>query len=88
MGWGLGKTILANKIYNDSFIKKRFDSRAWVNVSQDFRTRELLLNILHLVTPSTKEFFKMDEEKLAKQLKKCMEDKYLIGLDDVWKTTV
>jgi len=43
---GLGKTNLDRKIYNNDRVKRYFHCRAWVYVSQDFKTRELLLEIL------------------------------------------
>ncbi|GLT53629.1 hypothetical protein SLA2020_268870 [Shorea laevis] len=43
---GLGKTTLARKIYNDDRVKSHFDCCVWVNVFEDFKTIELLLQIL------------------------------------------
>ncbi|KAM7517370.1 hypothetical protein LguiA_006953 [Lonicera macranthoides] len=86
---GLGKTTLAKKIYNDNYVKKLFDCRAWVYVSQEFRTRELLLHILQLVVPSTKKVEEMGDKKLVEELKRCLDRKrYLIVLDDVWDNNV
>ncbi|KAL6322671.1 hypothetical protein AAG906_015357 [Vitis piasezkii] len=42
---GLGKTTLAKKVYND--VKQHFDCDAWVYVSQEYRTRDLLFEILN-----------------------------------------
>ncbi|KAI7996068.1 Late blight resistance protein R1-A [Camellia lanceoleosa] len=44
---GLGKTILAKKVYNDPYITHHFHIRAWTYVSQVPRKREMLLDILH-----------------------------------------
>ncbi|KAH7513327.1 hypothetical protein FEM48_Zijuj12G0188400 [Ziziphus jujuba var. spinosa] len=43
---GLGKTTLARKIYKNSRIKNHFDCCAWVNVSQEYKTRRLLLDMM------------------------------------------
>lgn len=43
---GLGKTILAKKLYNGPYVIYRFDIRAWVVVSQTYRRRNLLVKIL------------------------------------------
>jgi hypothetical protein len=43
---GLGKTTLARKVYNSDKVKKHFNCRAWVYVSNECRTRELLLGLL------------------------------------------
>ncbi|XP_065617257.1 toMV susceptible protein tm-2-like [Quercus suber] len=51
---GLGKTTLARKIYNNNDVKNYFDVRGWVYVSQEYRIRELLVEILKGVTPRPK----------------------------------
>ena len=51
---GLGKTTLARKIYNNYHIKNYFDFRGWVYVSQEYRIREVLLEVLKGVTPRPK----------------------------------
>ncbi|TXG65570.1 hypothetical protein EZV62_006845 [Acer yangbiense] len=43
---GLGKTTLAGKLYRHLDVKSKFDCRAWVCVSQDYNTRDLLLRII------------------------------------------
>lgn len=74
-------------MYNDSIVKNLFNCRAWVSVSQEFATRDLLMNILESVSKVTEEMYKMEEDKLIKELRKCFETKsYLVVLDDVWST--
>ncbi|KAF8378837.1 hypothetical protein HHK36_030186 [Tetracentron sinense] len=46
---GLGKTIVAKKIYNSSDIERHFDYHAWVVVSQNYQIRKLLLDIIKCV---------------------------------------
>uniref|UniRef100_A0A2N9H9B0 NB-ARC domain-containing protein n=1 Tax=Fagus sylvatica TaxID=28930 RepID=A0A2N9H9B0_FAGSY len=46
---GLGKTTLARKIYNNNHVENNFNFRRWVYVSQEYRIRELLLEILKKV---------------------------------------
>jgi hypothetical protein len=43
---GLGKTTLARKIYKNNHVENNFDFCHWVYVSQEYRIRELLLEIL------------------------------------------
>jgi dephospho-CoA kinase len=87
---GLGKTTLARKIYNDVRVKSHFECRAWVYVSQDFKTRELLFNILKEIEISN---WRTLEEMSVKELKEKLfrylqRKRYLIVMDDIWKTEV
>ncbi|XP_058769233.1 putative disease resistance RPP13-like protein 3 [Vicia villosa] len=49
---GLGKTTLARKVYNSDEVKKHFNCRAWVYVSNECRARELLLGLLQNLMPN------------------------------------
>ena len=51
---GLGKTTLAKKVYNNNDVKNFFDFRGWVYVSHEYKIRDLLLEILRVVTPMPK----------------------------------
>ncbi|KAK9198861.1 hypothetical protein WN944_014047 [Citrus x changshan-huyou] len=46
---GLGKTTLAEKIYQSSDVKKHFDCCTWVYVSQEYRAREILQDLCRKV---------------------------------------
>ncbi|KAK6116359.1 hypothetical protein DH2020_049821 [Rehmannia glutinosa] len=82
---GLGKTTLAKMIYRDPKIEFEFYSRAWVYVSQDYSRKEVFLNILGNFTQLTDDMYKMNDEKLAKELYRVLEKgKYFIVMDDVW----
>ncbi|XP_030941867.1 disease resistance protein RPP13-like [Quercus lobata] len=48
---GLGKTTLARKIYNNNDVKNYFDFQRWVYVSQEYKIKDLLIEILKGVTP-------------------------------------
>ncbi|KAM7490597.1 hypothetical protein LguiA_033518 [Lonicera macranthoides] len=86
---GIGKTTLAKKIYNSKLVKERFDCCAWVNVSQEFETKELLLNILRNIAESTEGMYNMNEDELAEETRKLLQGmRYFIVLDDVWDTVV
>ncbi|KAF3946378.1 hypothetical protein CMV_027349 [Castanea mollissima] len=66
---GLGKTTLARKIYNNNDVKNYFDFRGWVYVSQEYRIRELLLEILKGLTPLPRVMLKADlKEELLNNL--------------------
>ncbi|XP_027352765.1 putative disease resistance RPP13-like protein 3 [Abrus precatorius] len=98
---GLGKTTLARKIYNNEQVKKCFTLRAWGYVSNDYRARELLLSLLKclLSTSEYDDLFKKkeyeveaiatSEEKLKTKVREYLKGKkYLVVLDDIWKTEV
>ena len=75
---GLGKTTLAGKIYNNNDVKNYFDVRGWVYVSQEYRIRELLVEILKGVTP---------RPKLKKFILKAeLKDELFDGLEDIYSS--
>jgi hypothetical protein len=91
---GSGKTTLARKIYNNVDIKSHFNCHAWVCISQNFRTREVLVDILKSEMPKSdeltrKKLFKyLSEDDLKKKLFKCLQGKrYLVVLDNIIRTT-
>jgi hypothetical protein len=94
---GLGKTTLARKIYNNDHVKRHFDCRAWVYVSQDFKTRELLLKILKSQMTISDEWTRKLEGMSEYQAKECLVEKlleylegkrYLVVMDDIWEIEV
>ncbi|XP_035545976.1 putative disease resistance protein At3g14460 [Juglans regia] len=82
---GMGKTTLAQLLYNDKKAQKHFDLVAWVCVSEEFDMFKITKTILEAVTSSTSDI--KDLNRLQLQLKeKLMGKKFLIILDDVWNT--
>ncbi|KAL4615654.1 hypothetical protein ACB092_07G142200 [Castanea dentata] len=62
---GLGKTTLARKIYNNNDVKNYFNFRGWVYVSQEYRIKELLLEILKGLSPPPRVMLRAElKEKL------------------------
>ena len=88
---GLGKTTLAQKVYNDGAVQNHFGRYcAWVYVSQEYSIRELLLGIAScIMTLIDEQKRKIQNHELGKEIEKCLKEKsYLIVLDDVWNTDV
>jgi Leucine-rich repeat (LRR) protein len=92
---GSGKTTLARKIYNSGVIKYHFNCRAWGCISQNFRTRELLLEILKSHMPkldelTRKKLFKYSsEDELKKKLFRCLQGRrYLVVIENIWRSEV
>ncbi|KAL0354515.1 UNVERIFIED_CONTAM: putative late blight resistance proteinR1B-17 [Sesamum radiatum] len=80
---GIGKTALARNVYENPLIVQYFDTCAWVTVSQEYNTREILLE---LVCPERKESKEMlSVEELGEMLYRSLcGRRYLIVMDDMW----
>jgi hypothetical protein len=81
---GIGKTTLAQLVYNDPNVESHFQNKIWVCVSDNFDvrrvTREILDRVSETRVPETDNL-----DGLQEDLVKCMESKrFLIVLDDVW----
>ncbi|PHT73944.1 hypothetical protein T459_21221, partial [Capsicum annuum] len=83
---GIGKTTLARRVYDDSLITYHFYVRAWINVSQEFDTRNIFLGILRSVSVVRDEAERNStNEQLAERVYRSLKGrKYLIVLDDMW----
>nr|XP_048322645.1 putative disease resistance RPP13-like protein 1 isoform X2 [Ziziphus jujuba var. spinosa] len=80
---GIGKTTLAQIIYNDDKVRKHFDIQAWVFVSDIFDILRITQTILESVT--SQKCYSKDLNHLQVKLKDLLlEKKFLFVLDDVW----
>ncbi|KAK2440223.1 putative disease resistance RPP13 protein [Trifolium repens] len=80
---GLGKTTLAQLLYNDKEVQQYFDMKAWVCVSEDFDTMRVTKSLLESITSKTSESNNLDI--LRVELKKISREKrFLFVLDDLW----
>ncbi|XP_012852930.1 PREDICTED: putative late blight resistance protein homolog R1A-10 [Erythranthe guttata] len=52
---GIGKTTLANEIYQHPVISNRFHRRVWVNLGPNYRSEDILREILAQIDPEIKE---------------------------------
>ncbi|XP_058193891.1 putative late blight resistance protein homolog R1A-10 [Rhododendron vialii] len=82
---GLGKTTLANKVYNDPIVSHEFSTLAWIYVSPTYSKDKLFLSILKGVTQVTGDMSNMGEDELAEEVRRQLTWKYLIVVDDVWE---
>ncbi|CAL5362271.1 unnamed protein product [Camellia sinensis] len=83
---GLGKTTLAKKVYHHKDVKNHFHCLAWVCISQQYQTRDILQRIfIKLVPEGKKEVVRMRNEELFEQLYEVQQrKKCLVVLDDIW----
>ncbi|KAM6576125.1 hypothetical protein CsatB_027962 [Cannabis sativa] len=80
---GIGKTTLAQCVFNDERVSIYFELKMWVCVSEDFDLRRLIKAIIESGTGSACEALEMDP--LQKRLQGTLQRKrFLIVLDDVW----
>jgi Leucine-rich repeat (LRR) protein len=80
---GVGKTTLAQSVYNHDSIKQKFDVQAWACVSDDFDELNVTKAILESIMGSACTI--NNKELLHRDLKKKLTGKkFFIILDDVW----
>ncbi|KAG8646300.1 putative disease resistance protein RGA3 [Manihot esculenta] len=80
---GLGKTALAQLVFNDEKVVNYFDLKLWVCVSEESNVETLVKLILK--SASNNEVPNLSLEQLQIRLRQCLEGKkYLLVLDDVW----
>ncbi|KAL7233419.1 hypothetical protein ACSBR1_017110 [Camellia fascicularis] len=80
---GIGKTTLAQMVYNHETVKEHFDLKAWACVSDEFDILRITKSIYDSVTSQTCSFNNLDQAQV--QLQKALAGrKFLIVLDDVW----
>ncbi|XP_028074445.1 disease resistance protein RGA2-like [Camellia sinensis] len=80
---GIGKTTLAQHIYDHNKVEKHFNMKAWVCVSVDFDILGTTKAILESFTHCTCDLGKLNEVQV--QLRDTLaEKKFLLVLDDVW----
>ncbi|QHO51882.1 Putative disease resistance RPP13-like protein [Arachis hypogaea] len=80
---GVGKTTLAQWMYNNAELMEGFDRKAWVCVSENFNIVETTRNIVKEISANTQDLdsFNSIQDALKKGLS---EKKFFIVLDDVW----
>ncbi|XP_010249725.2 PREDICTED: disease resistance protein RPM1-like [Nelumbo nucifera] len=85
---GLGKTTLVKRVYKK--VEACFDCFAWLNVSQTYEMKDILIRMLEEFYSSRKEptpnaVETMNEDKLREKIHKYLQEKrYVLVLDDIW----
>ena len=80
---GLGKTTLAQLIFNDEKIQNHFEQRLWVCVSNDFEVEVIVKKILECTKNKKPE--NLEINTMINDFEKNIDGKrYLLVLDDVW----
>ncbi|KAL6329427.1 hypothetical protein AAG906_020860 [Vitis piasezkii] len=84
---GIGKTTLAQLVYNDRRVVECFDLKAWVCVSDEFDLVRITKTILKAIDSGASEKYSDDSDLNLLQLKlkeRLSKKKFLLVLDDVW----
>ncbi|KAK8607762.1 hypothetical protein V6N13_046369 [Hibiscus sabdariffa] len=81
---GLGKTTVAQFVYNDPEVTRLFPKKIWVCVSKEFDLPRLLKLMIHSINPEERcDLSAVDA--LQNCLRGLLQDKrFLLVLDDVW----
>ncbi|XP_008236579.1 PREDICTED: disease resistance protein RPM1-like [Prunus mume] len=91
---GLGKTTLANKVYDNPRFTEWFDWRAWITVSQSYKNEDILRNMIAEFHRVRKESVPEGIETMGLKLlidtlrEYLKEKRYAVVFDDVWSTNL
>ncbi|KAF2912089.1 hypothetical protein DAI22_11g230400 [Oryza sativa Japonica Group] len=84
---GIGKTTLAQKVFNDKKLKGSFDKHAWICVSQDYTPVSVLKQLLRTMEVQHRQEESVGE--LQSKLESATKDKsFFLVLDDLWHADV
>ncbi|KAJ8648684.1 hypothetical protein MRB53_001707 [Persea americana] len=83
---GLGKTTLAQLVYNDERVKQHFEMRMWVCVGEEYDVRRITRAIIESATKRAPGVTELDPLQIY--LKEALSGKrFLLVLDDVWSVS-
>ncbi|KAK2969084.1 hypothetical protein RJ640_020395 [Escallonia rubra] len=87
---GSGKTTLVKKVYEDTEVKRHFQSHVWITVSQSFKIEELLKDVIRQLYDEVKQEVPkkveiMDSHGMKEHIRNFLQhSRYVLVLDDVW----
>ncbi|XXG85004.1 hypothetical protein AAC387_Pa11g0184 [Persea americana] len=81
---GLGKTTLAQFVYDDKRVETHFNLKMWVYVSEDFDVGRILAKILESAAKSTPTDRSSMDLLITRVKEELSGKRYLLVLDDVW----
>ncbi|XP_058756471.1 putative disease resistance protein RGA1 [Vicia villosa] len=83
---GVGKTTLAQLVYNDVRVTVNFNTKIWVCVSEAFSVKRILCSIIESITSEKCDSLSLDAIQLKVQ-GLLQGKRYFLILDDVWNKT-
>ncbi|CAI8608218.1 unnamed protein product [Vicia faba] len=84
---GIGKTALAQFVYNDVEVQNHFEKKIWVCVSRNFDVKTIVKKMLESLTDrkiDDKSSIEYIQQKLHENL---AGERYLLVLDDIWNAS-
>jgi len=81
---GVGKTTIAQLVYNDHQVCKHFDTKFWVCVSEVFSVKRIVCSIIESISGS--KCYDSNLDVMQRKVREMLQGKrFLLVLDDVWK---
>jgi hypothetical protein len=84
---GMGKTTLAQVIYNDQRVKAHFTKRIWVFVSDLFDIKRMTKEIVKTISDPNFDLSCGLTDLQVQMKEQLMSQKFLLVLDDIWQIT-
>lgn len=84
---GIGKTTLAQKLYNDTSAQQHFDVRVWIKMGQDITLENVLRKMVKQISKQVggTTHLNLDIEESADFVYKSLKDKIcLVVFNDIW----
>ncbi|KAH7689350.1 P-loop containing nucleoside triphosphate hydrolase protein [Dioscorea alata] len=82
---GMGKTTLAQFVFNHEEIEDHFNNKAWIYVSNHFDRYRITKEMLHVINPNVQCCSTSNLDFLERELQRHLTGKkFLLVLDDIW----